>query len=75
MDYINNIHVEPGTYTDSEGRKVVVIDYITHKYNSTADLVEPLTDPDIVLRPLLSTKEYTRETYPISVFKNRFVKI
>lgn len=75
MDYINNAMVEPGTYQDTEGRMVVVVDYITHKYNENAKLLEALVIEEIVVRPLLNNKEYIRETYPRSIFLKLFVKI
>jgi hypothetical protein len=76
MNRINEFNLEPGTYIDQAQNVVVMVDVITELYKEDADLLDRLSDPLVVTRPLdgLSKIEHHRMAYPISVFTQRFTK-
>ena len=73
MNRINSQNLEPGPYKDEHGFEVVVIDIITHGWNSSAGLQEALLEPLVVGRQLMRTEE--RYVWPLAVFKERFKAI
>lgn len=74
MDAINP-YLVPGTYQDDAEKIVVVLDVITHGYNSVHGLQEVLPSPLVVVVDLVRPKEHLRYTYPIEVFLMKFKKI
>jgi hypothetical protein len=68
-----NEYLSPGVWVGD--RKVVVLDVVTHTWNSDAGLQEALSDPLVVVRSLEeSFKIHERDSYPLSVFKQKFSK-
>jgi len=66
-----NEYLSPGVYSGDD--KVVVLDVVTHTWNKEADLQEALADPLVVVRHLEeSGKIHERQSYPLSVFKEKF---
>jgi len=77
MNRINE-YLEPGTYQDKDGM-VVVLDVVTHTWNSVVELPEALPSPLVIVRDLNTVgkevKIHKRMSYPLEVFKIKFKRV
>ena len=73
MNRINE-YLEPGVYSEGDNL-VVLVDVLTHSWNSVEGLQEALPVPIVMVRNLNELKDHVRMGYPIDVFKEKFSQI
>lgn len=77
MSYLTRKHYGIDTgFVFSEGDKdFVVLDIITHRWNSAVKLHEALPEPLVVYRPLIFSMDiHERDIMDLNEFKTKYIK-